>query len=323
MVLRAGVLLLAAGGCDGAQSALDPAGREADTLAALFWLMLAGAAVIWLCVIGAAVYASWNRDHAVSETVARRFLIGGGVIFPVVGLGALLAYGLTLMADLRPSHGGLRIIVTGEQWWWRVVYEAPGRNFRVVTANEIRLPVGEATELILESRDVIHSFWIPAIAGKLDMIPGRTTRLVVQPSRAGIFRGACAEFCGTSHALMAFAAVVMEKEGFDAWLEREARPADEPADPRAQAGRALFRDVGCGGCHTIRGTDAAGTIGPDLTHVAGRRTIGAGILPNEPAALERWIAHTGRVKPAVKMPSFGVLGEERVAALAAYLASLR
>ena len=313
---------MALAGCDGPQSALDPAGREASVIAELFWMMLAGAAVIWLLVVGTAVYATHVRRHPHGETTARRFLLGGGIAVPVIVLGALLAHGLTVMPDLRASGSGLRIAVAGEQWWWRVAYAPPG-GAEVVSANEIRLPVGEATELTLQSRDVIHSFWIPPLGGKIDMIPGRATRLVMEPTRTGTFRGACAEFCGVSHALMAFSVVVMEKDEFAAWLRREARPAAEPTTEQARRGRALFRDVGCGGCHTIRGTAAAGTIGPDLTHIASRRTVGAATLPNDAAALERWIGHTADVKPGVKMPSFGVLGEERVAALAAYLATLR
>jgi cytochrome c oxidase subunit 2 len=306
-------------GCDGIQSALDPAGRESEALATLFWAMLAGAAVIWAAVIGVALYAGRSGE----APRAARLCLAAGVILPTVVLAGLLLYGLKTMAALRPAGEGLTITVTGEQWWWRVVYHPAGGGEAVGSANEIRLPLGVRTELRLLAGDVIHSLWIPALAGKLDMIPGRTTRLVVEPTRTGEFRGVCAEYCGTSHALMAFPVVVMEKAAFEAWLRRQAAPAAPPATPAARRGRDLFMQVGCSGCHRVAGTPAAGSIGPDLTHLAGRRSLAAGILPNDETALRRWIAHPDEVKPEAKMPGFAVLGEADLAALVAYLAGLQ
>jgi len=216
--------------------------------------------------------------------------------------------------------------VTGEQWWWRVAYTTPagaqGKETVVRSANEIRLPAGQRVELVLDSPDVIHSFWIPPLGGKMDMIPGRTTRLVLEPTRAGSYRGACAEFCGPSHALMAFSVEVMEPAAFERWLAAEAAPAAAPEEVAAQRGQRLFLDVGCGACHAVRGTEAAGEIGPDLTHLASRATLAAGTLPMTRDALERWISDPQAVKPGALMPAFGVLGESRVADIAAYLASL-
>jgi cytochrome c oxidase subunit II len=186
----------------------------------------------------------------------------------------------------------------------------------------VRLPQGQRVELELSSPDVIHAFWIPSIAGKVDMIPGRTNRLVVEASRTGTFRGACAEFCGESHALMAFSAVVMKPAAFERWLAQQAAGAKAPATPEAARGRELFGQVGCGGCHAVRGTAAEGTIGPDLTHLAGRATLAAGILPNDRDALVRWITQTETIKPGSRMPSFGALPGEHVEAIAAYLAGL-
>jgi cytochrome c oxidase subunit 2 len=235
----------------------------------------------------------------------------------------LLVPGLAMIPALRaPPTDPVRIEVSGEQWWWRVAYHRPGME-PVPSANEVRLPRGRRVELVLVSPDVIHSFWIPSIAGKIDMIPGRVNRLVLEPTRAGVFRGQCAEFCGTSHALMAFAVVVMEPDAFDAWLARAAAPAaPPPPDTPAAAGAKLFVDLGCGGCHAIRGTGADGVIGPDLTHVGGRETLGAGILPNDHGAFVRWIAATDEVKPDVRMPAFGMLPPPELDALAAYLESL-
>jgi cytochrome c oxidase subunit 2 len=314
---------LALTGCAGPQSALDPAGENAEQIAALFWIMAGGGALIWVLVIGTVVYATRIAPGPHSARTGNVVLLWGGLVVPTVALGALLTYGLALMADLRLApRDGLKIAVSGEQWWWRVAYHLPPRDTPVRSANEIRLPRGERVEFELTSPDVIHAFWIPSIAGKMDMIPGRTNRLVVQATRTGTFRGACAEYCGTSHALMAFSVEVMEPAAFEQWLAQEAAGADPPATPLAAQGQELFEQVGCGGCHAVRGTAADGTIGPDLTHLAGRATLAAGILPNEREALVRWITHTETIKPGSRMPSFGALPEDHVEAIAAYLEGL-
>ena len=321
--LAACALTVVLGGCGGVQSALDPAGREAHDVAVLFWAMLAGSAVIWLGVVGAAVYATRIRPGPHEQRVGRALILGGGVALPLVVLTGLLVPGLAMIPALRaPAVDPLRIEVSGEQWWWRVAYLRPGME-PVESANEVRLPRGRRVELVLVSPDVIHSFWIPSLAGKIDMIPGRVNRMVLEPTRTGLFRGQCAEFCGTSHALMAFAVVVMEPDAFDAWLAHAAAPAaPPPPDGPVAAGAQLFADLGCGGCHAIRGTGARGVIGPDLTHVGGRETLGAGILPNDHGAFVRWIAATHEVKPDVRMPAFGMLPPSELDALAAYLESL-
>jgi cytochrome c oxidase subunit 2 len=305
--------------CSGQQSALAPAGMEAERVADLFWIMLLGAAAIWILVVGTAVYASRIRPGRHPERAARVLLLGGGVAFPTVALAALLGHGLSLMPELRAPGDGLKIVVAGEQWWWRVRYQVPGRPEPITSANEVRLPLGERVELELTSPDVIHSFWIPSLAGKVDMIPGRITRLVLEPTRTGEFRGVCAEFCGTSHALMAFRVVVMEKPAFADWLARQ--EADAAAEGSDRGGR-LFHQVGCGSCHTIRGTAADGKIGPDLTHLADRRSLAAGILPMTRDALARWIAKTDEVKPGSRMPAFGALPKDDIEAIAGYLEGL-
>jgi cytochrome c oxidase subunit II len=320
-IVSTGALLLAS--CSGPQSALNPAGRGAERIADLFWWMTAGAVIIWLAVIGLAFYAMRVRPEAHSRRQTNLLIIGGGAIIPTVVLAGLLVYGLAMMPGLlTPApEGSLRIVVTGEQWWWRVRYLPPGGE-AVDLANEIRLPVGERVEFHLESPDVIHSFWIPALGGKIDMIPGRRNRLTLEPTRTGVFRGACAEYCGTSHALMSFSVMVLEQEDFARWLAHQAEPAQEPTLPLATDGQALFLANGCGACHTVRGTPADGVIGPDLTHVGSRLSLGAGILPNEPEAFLRWIAHTEEVKPGVLMPAFGMLPPEDLRALAVYLDGL-
>jgi cytochrome c oxidase subunit II len=318
---RTAPAFLVALGCSGQQSALAPAGEGAERLAGLFWTVSAGAVVIWVLVVGAAVYASRVRPGPHRERTARAVLWGGTGLSAAV-LAGLLTYGLMLMPDLRAAGDGLKIAVSGEQWWWRVRYLPPGRSEPIESANEVRLPLGRRVEFELTSPDVIHSFWIPPLGGKVDMIPGRTTRLVLESTRTGAFRGACAEFCGTSHALMAFSVVVLEEAAFEDWLAKEAAAAPAPASPDAARGQELFLQVGCGACHTVRGTEADGTIGPDLTHLASRATLGAGTLSNDFDDLVHWIAHTEEVKPSVRMPSFGALPKEHIEAIAAYLKEL-
>ena len=315
----------AAAGCSGRQSALDPAGSGAEDVADLFWCMGLGAAGIWAAMIALAAHAILSRPSAGEGRRSAMLIVGGGAIVPTIVLGGLLIRGLSLLPELiAPApEGSLRISVTGEQWWWRVRYHVPGGGGTVDLANELRLPVGEPVQLELESHDVIHSFWVPSLGGKIDMIPGRRTRLALHPTRTGVFRGACAEFCGTGHALMAFEVVVSERAEFDKWLQAQQRPAARPSGRLAEAGEGLFLANGCAACHAVRGTEARGLVGPDLTHVGDRLTIGAGILPNDGDGFVRWLAATDRVKPGVHMPHFGMLPREELEALAAYLESLQ
>ena len=305
------------------QSALDAAGRDAAAIAQLLTVMMVGAVVIWAAVVAAAIYAIRVNRGTHTERDANLFVIGGGVALPTAVLAALLWYGLPLtprVMALAPPDA-LRIHVTGKQWWWRVQYAAG--DSVVETANELRLPIGQRVELQLSSPDVIHSFWVPSIAGKMDMIPGRVTRLALEPTRTGTFRGTCAEYCGAAHALMAFQVVVTTDEEFRRWLGAQAAPAATPVDPAAIRGHTAFLANGCSACHTIRGTPAAGRIGPDLTHIASRLSIGAATLPNGADGLVRWIRDTDRLKPGVHMPAFRALPSDDLTALAAYLGSLQ
>ena len=305
------------------QSALEPAGREAAQLAQLFWWMGIGAVVIWVGVVALAIYAP--RSKALDgRRGANLLIVGGGVVFPVVVLTSLLLMGLPALRDLlRPAaHNALAIEVTGHQWWWRVRYLREGQP-PVELANEIRLPVGERINTLLTSTDVIHSFWVPAITGKMDMIPGRVNRLALEPTRTGTFRGACAEFCGSSHALMNIIVVVMERPEFDEWLNGQSQPALTVAESTAQQGERAFFARGCNTCHAVRGTIARGVVGPDLTHVGSRETIAAGTLLARPEQFARWISNTERIKPDAHMPAFSGLPDDELAALSAYLTQLK
>lgn len=307
----------------GAQSALAPAGRAAERLFDLSSLLFIGGAIIWLAFIALAFYTLYARQESRTLARANLLIVAGGAMIPTAVLGMLLAYGLAFLPDLlAPApEGSLRIVVSGEQWWWRIRYQ-PAAGPTIELANEIRLPVGEPVEFRLESPDVVHSFWIPSLGGKMDMIPGRVNRLTLHPTKTGIFHGVCAEYCGTAHALMAFRVVVLTKEDFARWLGQQSRPALAPTAPLAIRGHDLFLANGCGACHTIRGTPADGAVGPDLTHVGGRLSLGAGTLPNESDKFVRWIAHTKKEKPGVLMPPFPMLPAEDLQALAAYLDSL-
>ncbi|WP_299817468.1 cytochrome c oxidase subunit II [uncultured Jannaschia sp.] len=315
------LLIVALAGCQGRQSVLNPIGEDAVDLATLFWVMLGGAVVLWLLVTGLFIYVTRFRTAEMSRRWAEALIIGGGVVFPATVLAGLLAYSLPLMATQRMAGDGLVVHVTGEQWWWRVVYETP-EGARVVSANEIRLPVGERTAFRLTTNQMIHSFWIPALGGKTDMIPGRENVMSLKPIETGVFRGQCAEFCGASHALMAFEVEAMAPEAFEAWLDREAQDAVPPASAAAERGAAIFAAEGCGACHTVRGTDAIGRVGPDLTHVGSRHSIGAGILPNQVEAIADWIQRTEHLKPEVDMPQYDHLSREALLDLGHYLKGL-
>ncbi len=307
-------------GCQGVQSALDPAGREAAVLHGVWWVLIIGAAVIWTVLNGMFFWFTRVRERPVRRRWAEALILGGGVGVPTLGLMSLLVWTLPILGDLRRTDGDPAIRVRGEQWWWRIDYVTP--EGEVATANELRLPADRRTLVALTADKVIHSFWVPALSGKLDMFPGRETLLPLEPFRTGAFRGQCAELCGDSHALMAFPAVVMEPAAFDAWLRHEAGPAAPPGDPQAKRGQAVFLGEGCAACHAIRGTPADGRFGPDLTHLAGRATLGAGTMANTRPNLADWIRRTQAIKPGVEMPSYAALDPDALADLVHYLEGL-
>ncbi len=302
------------------QSTLDPAsGSAAWSIDELGLVLYAGGAVILavVCILAISGVVSGPR-----RVDARRWLLVGGLILPAILLVALFLHALRIGHALVAHEipGALRIHVTGKQWWWDVRYEDGDDG--VPLANELHIPLGRPVEILLGSSDVIHSFWVPALAGKVDMIPGRTTRLVVRADRAGTWRGQCAEFCGAQHALMAFHAVAEPAADFEAWLAHQARDAARPADAESQLGQDLFFRAGCAACHAVRGTGADGRLGPDLTHVGSRHSLAAGTLGNHVGTMGGWIAGTQDLKPGSLMPSTGSLTGPELRALAAWLESL-
>jgi cytochrome c oxidase subunit 2 len=312
------------GGCQWMQSTLASGGPHAESVAALSWIMFIGGGLIFLLVMCLAAFASLADADGVGWLSRRGFIIGAGFVFPIVTLSALLVYGLILSRSLVIAGSpALRIEVVGEQFWWRVHYVDAAGTSQLVTANEIRIPTGLPIEFVLRSRDVIHSFWVPSLAGKLDMIPGRANSYSFAAQRPGMYRGQCAEYCGAQHALMAFYVVAMERTQFDGWYARESEPARDPTTAFLGRGKTLFLENGCGACHAIRGTPAQGTIGPDLTHVGSRLSLAAGIFPNNVGTLAGWISSAQHLKPGNRMPSFGNLEGEQLRAMAAYLESLK
>lgn len=299
-----------------------PASVQAAALAEVGWVLIVGAVAIFSLTMGALALALRRRKHAVP---ALWWILGAGIVFPAAVLSVLLGYEVwrTAGLELPPGEPPLAIGVTGHLWWWEVRYHDPASGRLVTLANELHLPAGRPVQLGLQSADVIHSFWVPTLGGKMDLVPGRINRLAITPHQAGLHRGVCAEYCGTQHAHMALHVVVEPPEQFDRWLAGQAAVARAPDSSLLVRGRGAFLQHGCAGCHSLRGVAASTGLGPDLTHVGSRLYLGAGTLPNSRAALEHWIARVHEIKPGARMPSFGHLDPATLEALAAYLAHLQ
>jgi cytochrome c oxidase subunit 2 len=318
------------------------AGSGAALLHELSLVLYLGGAAIFLLVMALLLRAVFTPARPVH---ARRWLAGGGLAFPGVVLSLLLFYSLAVAGALADFNGQgvfrflldcisgsarslaaptavrpMRIEVTGLQWWWQVRYVDDGPGFTL--ANELHLPAGRPVDLVLRSGDVIHSFWVPALAGKVDMIPGRINRLRLKADEPGVFRGQCAEYCGGQHALMGLHVVIEPEADFARWRARQMRDAPPPSDAFLALGRDAFLRAGCGNCHAVRGTRAAGVLGPDLTHVGGRLALGAAVLDNHIGTLAGWVAGTQDQKPGSLMPDTRTLEGRELRALAAWLESL-
>ncbi|WP_164102417.1 cytochrome c oxidase subunit II [Candidatus Laterigemmans baculatus] len=348
-------------GCQGdrVQSSLHPAGPAAEAVAQLWWVLLTILGLYTLAVFVLTALAIFRRNPLGRRAryQGRAFILVGGVILPAVILVPLLIYSLTTTVALHQPDTGLTIRVVGHRWWWEIEY--PGQG--IVTANEIYIPVGEPVQLELTSADVIHSFWVPQLHGKRDLLPGQTSAFWIEAERAGVFRGQCAEFCGLQHAHMALTVEALPPEEFAAWIAGQQRPGDAPADseladseladsevadseladseladselgdsevadryasPRVAAGRSAFFRHGCAACHAIAGTRAVGQAGPDLTYIGSRPTLGAATIPNTRKNLLAWVANPQAIKPGVNMPPTHAPAEE-IEAIVSYLQSLQ
>jgi cytochrome c oxidase subunit II len=318
------IVTLALAGCGGEAGSLAPASPDARAVDQLMWLMIALGTAVFVGVLGLLVYAGSGRgardtdDGDDSDRRSRRLVIGGGVALPVVVLVPLAVFMLVTADRISPNREAAEEIrVVGHQYWWEVEY--PGG---VTTANEIHLPVGTPVRIVLESADVIHSFWIPELGGKTDMIPGQLTETILEADTPGRYLGQCAEFCGIQHARMRMVVIAQERADFEAWLTAQAEPAAPPVGDAAQRGSELFVEVGCASCHVVRGTSADGELGPDLTHVAGRTTLAAVTRTNTRVDLAQWIADPQSVKPGALMPPAPV-SESELDDLVAYVEGLR
>ena len=300
---------------------LDPAGLAAHTMAGVTWSLLVGSTLIFTGVMALLMVALRPR---VGKVNTRWWLVGGGLVFPAIVLSVLMGYTAVRSAQLTRAApaDALVVSVIGKMWWWEVRYRLPDGT-DVVLANEIHIPVNRPVVIGLSSTDVIHSFWVPQLGGKMDMVPGRTNQLVLQATAPGVYRGQCAEYCGEQHARMAMHVVVHEPADFELWLAAQTQPARAPASPLAERGREAFMAQRCTACHTVRGVSEEGRLGPDLTHVGSRLHLGAGTLRNDAAAMQRWIAHVQTVKPGARMPSYGERDAASLEAMAAWLESLK
>lgn len=321
--LLAGLL----GACAGRQSALDPAGEGASHLHGLFGLMMWVCGAFYLVVLALLAWAIWRSRQGAPQPGGERRLRAGLVTWTLAivgGLSVLATASFTVDRALAAARArdAIEIRVTAHQWWWRVAYRDPATGGWIETANELHLPLGRTARVELVSGDVIHSFWVPNLSGKLDVIPGRRNLLDIVPQREGAYRAQCAEFCGLQHALMALDVRVTVPERHDTWLAGQAAPAAEPGDAVLARGRALLEGGSCAACHTVRGTAAQGKAGPDLTHVGARRTIAAGTLPNNRGNLQGWILDPDALKPGTLMPPAD-LAPDDADALARYLEWLR
>ena len=330
LVSAAATILVPAIAAAAMQSALDPAGQQAARIDWLWWLIFGVCTAVYILVMGGLAAALWRRHRPedAPPTEPRRERRIGGVVASCVGVTVAIllvflvaSYSVDSALFTAPDSPSVQIEVTGHQWWWEIRYQDPVPSRIFTTANEIHLPVGEPVRLTLRSPDVIHSFWVPNLAGKRDLIPGQINYIWITAERPGTYRGQCAEFCGLQHAHMALYVTVEDRPAFEHWQERQRQPAPSPSTPEAQRGLEVFLSGPCVMCHTVLGTTAGATTGPDLTHVASRPSIAAGRLPNTRGHRAGWIADPQTQKPGNKMPLVP-LPPEDFRALLSYLDTL-
>jgi len=332
LTLGAAVVPLFLAGCGNSQSPLRPASHASHDIATLFWWMMGVAWGGLAIVVGLLVFAWWRRNRRgigndssgdkAGERAGWFVVVGAGIVLPISLITALFVVSdlFVIRTTEAPAANATRltVVVVGHQWWWEVRY--PGT--KAVTANEIHIPVRTPVRLEVETADVIHSVWVPELNRTIDTIPGRANVIELDAAAPGTYRGQCDEFCGVQHAHMAFEVIAQPAAVFRRWLADQARPAAPPSSGTAQQGEEVFLDGACQQCHAIRGTPASGYTGPDLTHLAARRTLGALTVPNRPAYLAGWITSSQDVKPGNRMPDLN-LTPIQVRQLVAYLEGLK
>jgi cytochrome c oxidase subunit 2 len=325
--LRSGLAVATAcllSSCTGWQSSFNAQAPQSEEIRHLLLIFIAVSAVVWIAVITVLLFGLLRRKRRSDRPLdlqqgfehrAGTVILGSGIATTVTVLVlSIVSYGAqrTVFAN-EPNP--VTVKITGHQWWWEVQYQADSPHLSFITANEIRVPVGQPVTVELESADVIHSFWVPSLTGKMDLITGQKNSIQFTAKTPGLYRGQCAEFCGLQHAHMAFTVQALPPEEFSRWRDRQNQSAASPNDALGTQGEQLFRSKGCGLCHAIRGTLAGGQLGPDLTHIASRDTIAAGTLPHTPGTLAAWISDPQHIKPGNLMPKMALRSDELIAIL--------
>lgn len=333
---------LALGGCRTAQSTFNAHGPAASRISQLEWFMTILFLVVTFIMWALFAIAFYRRRGSLSEhepitaTGGEAWIAIGGLIVPLIILTVLFVLGLGLLRDF-PIHGmhgaghqnamahSMKpdILIVGHQWWWEIHYLNDDPSKQVTTANELHLPLNKPVNIRVETRDVMHSFWIPALHGKVDLIPGMPNYIRVVGSQPGEFQGQCAEYCGEEHARMRLIAIVQPQDQYNAWLNAQLQPGHEPTSDDAKAGEKLFLAGPCANCHTVRGTLAGGAVAPDLTHIGSRKMIASDVFPNNDAYLEAWITHAQSLKPGCQMPNITQYNGQQLGQLIAYLRQLQ
>lgn len=322
-----------AAACGGPQNTLNPGGPAAREISSLSWFIYITFVTVAIIMWGLLVWVALRRRGSLAEHApidsggGQEWILTGGFLIPLAILAVIFILGLTTLSAF-PVNDGIAhehpdIRVTGHQWWWQLDYIAGPPDQHFTTANEIHIPVGRPVDLELMSADVIHSFWVPRLHGKEDLIPGQPNLLRIQADQPGVFTGQCAEFCGEQHANMKLIVVAQPEPEYEAWRAGQLAASAEPVNGDEMLGQQLFMGKPCAFCHTIRGTDAHGTIGPDLTHLASRQGLASNMLANTEGNLEGWFTHAQAIKPGVEMPNITQFTGTQARALGAYLRSLR
>lgn len=320
-------LPLALAGCSGIQSALAPAADQAGAIRGVWDLMVAICGTMYVVVLVGLGYAVARRRRqgmreGISRDPAIRVALGAWIVLTIGLLSWLTAASFLADRKIRDGHADISVRITAKQWWWDVTYldRESGREFR--TANELHLPRDRTAHIELQAGDVIHSFWVPNLSGKHDMIPGRTNAMLLTPRSAGYFRGQCGEFCGLQHAHMGIDVQVQDIAAYEAWAEHQRQPAAPPSTPSAQRGLLVYNTAACTTCHLIAGTPSGARVGPDLTHLASRRSIAAGTMPLTRENLAQWIRDPQHRKPGSNMPTVPLTPQD-VNSLVDYLMELK
>jgi len=324
---------LGAGLASAQQNTLEPVGPAARHIASLSWFVYITfgvvAIIMWALILWVAIRrrGTLAEHEPIDAGGGQEWILTGGFLIPFVILAVIFILGLNTLAAFpvhdNISHAMPQVRVTGHQWWWEVDYLAGPVDQHVKSANEIHVPVGVPVDVELMAADVIHSFWVPQLHGKEDLIPGQPNLIRIQADQPGIYHGQCAEFCGEQHANMKLLVIAQPPAEYQSWLAGQRNEASEPVNGQERAGQEAFMTKPCALCHTIRGTAAQGSVGPDLTHLASRRGIAANMLINNEANLEAWVTHAQALKPGCRMPNVTQFNGNEARMLVHYLQSLQ